>query len=191
MLKKITFSLLVLFCLSAFANISYAQSTSTEKTPLVKQGSKKTLRKYRKAQQTTLDAIAMGNIVVNKNFAYYPTRLDNTSNMYYQNVQLSSYYIVSVTPTQFRVLLPIYGAGKYTGQPSVWKELDFYTSNFKYSSEKNTKHGGWIVTIQAMDTWSFNTFTFVFDISPRGFTQMTISTPFYGPAYFSGNLVAN
>lgn len=191
MLKKFTFFLLVLFALSGVTNSTLAQSSPTGEIPSIKQGSKKSLREYRRAQRTALDAIAMGNMVTNKNFIFYPSTLDYTQNYYYQNIQLTSYYTVSVSPTQFRVLLPIYGAGRYTGQPSIWKELDFFTGNFKYSAVQDPKNSHWVVTIQAMDTWSFNTFTFVFTISPSGYCQMSIATPFVGPAYFSGNIVSN
>ena len=191
MLKKITFCLLVLFCISGFTNISFAQSSSTEPVSSLKKGSKKTLRKYKRAQRNTLNAITIGHIVTSKNFDYYPNQLDYTSSMHYQNIQLSNYYLVSVTPTQLRVLLPIYGAGRYSEQPSIWKELDFFTGNFKYNAVQNPKSKNWIVTIKAMDTWSFNTFTFVFTISSSSYAQMSIDTPFVGPAYFSGNLVSN
>lgn len=190
MLKKITFVLLVLFALSGAANNTLAQSSPTGEIPSIKQGSKKSLREYRRAQRNALDEIATGNMVTNRNFIFYPSTLDYTQNFYYQNIQLTSYYTVSVTPTQLRVLLPIYGAGRYTSQPSIWRELDFFTGNYKYNAVQNPKSRQWVVTIQAMDTWSFNTFTFIFTISPSGYCQMSIATPFVGPAYFSGNIIS-
>lgn len=191
MLKKITFILLLLFTLSGAANMVSAQNSPTGEIPSVKSGTKKSLREYRRAQRITLDNIAMGNMVRTRNFTFYPNQLDYTPNYYYQNIQLTSYYTVTVTPSQFRVLLPIYGNGRYTNQPSIWRELDFFTGNYSYNFVENPKNGGWTVAIKAMDTWSFNTFTFIFDISASGYCQMSIATPWVGPAYFSGNVVSN
>lgn len=191
MLKKITFILLLLFTLSGAVNTLSAQVYQTGEVPSIKMGTKKSLRDYRRAQRTTLDNVAMGNLIKDRNFTFYPNQLDYTPNYRYQNVQLSSYYAINVTPSQLRVLLPIYGNSNYTNQPTIWKELDFFTGNYTYNYVDNTHNGGWTVTIKAMDTWSFNTFTFIFTISGSGYCQMSIATTWVGPAYFSGNIVSN
>lgn len=190
MLKKITFIFLLFFLMGGFVDVVLAQTAPTGEIPSIKSGSKKSLRDYRRAQRITLDDIAMGNMVRTRNFTYYPNQLDYTPNYYFQNIQLTTYYVVQVSPSQLRVLLPIYGNGRYTNQPTVWRELDFFTGNYTYNYVMNPK-GGWTVTIKAMDTWSFNTFTFIFNISASGYCQMSIATPWVGPAYFSGTIVSN
>lgn len=189
MLKRITFILLLLLTVSSGINNLSAQ----DDTPSLKNGTRKSLRAYRRAQSQAVDAIATTNMVKTRNFTYYPTTLESTGapTYNYQNVSLSSYYYVTITPSQLRVLLPIFGGSLRTGQPVVWKELDFFTGNYTYNFQQNSRDTGWTVTVTAMDTWSFNTFTFQFEISNRAYCQLALSTPFVGPANFSGSVSAN
>lgn len=188
MLKKITFILLAIFLTMTVASDTFAQSQT--ETPVVKQGSKKALRAYRRAKRNAQNVEATNQMILGRNFIFYPSQLDYAPRYYHQNVSLSSYYSVQVTPTQLRVILPIYGNSNYNNQPSIWKELDFFTNKYTYNSVKNTKTEGWDVTVKAMDSWSFNTFTFVFKVGIHGYGQLSLSTPFVGPAYFSGSIVS-
>lgn len=189
MSKKITFILFLLLTISGSIN----QLSAQDDTPSVKSGTKKSLRAYRRAQNQALDAITTTNMVKTRNFTYYPTTLESTGapTFRYQNISLTSYYYVTITPTQLSVMLPIFGGSNMTGQPVIWKELDFFTGNYTYNFKQNDRGTGWTVTVTAMDTWSFNTFTFEFDISNRAYARLALSTPFVGPAEFSGSVATN
>lgn len=192
MTKKIILLLFVLLATPYGVISSHAQQRSTtNSTDVSSRTQKKTLRKYRQAKNNALVSISIENMIRTKNFTFDPYTLQSTPRMVYQNVQLDASYYVTVNPSTLYVVLPIYGGNLRTGTPSLGKELDFFTSNYTYTYEKNEKTGYWRVVVKAMDTWSFNTFTFEFDISPRSNADMSLSTDFVGPAYFTGNITSN
>lgn len=189
-------SILALIIIMVGANIftSYVEARPTkDDKPAIKNGSRKSLRNYRRAQQNAIDAISTTKMVKGRDYTYYPSTLISVSGpnaMAFNNRQLTTYYYVEISPSRLTVLLPVYGSSTRSIQPVVWKQLDFFTGNYTYNFVEEKDGKGWRVTIKAMDPWSTNTYTFEFTISNRSFAELSLSTPFVGPATFTGN-VAN
>ncbi len=157
----------------------------------VQQQDKRSQRAARRAQRDTLNLEQTRGMIESRNFTFYANDLIYASSIIAPYQQLNNNYYVEVTPTQLTVQLPVYGGNPRTGRPSIARELDFFTGNYSYSAEPKSNNKGWSIEIKAVDTWSMNSFTFEFDVTINGYGQLDLSTPFVGPAQFSGTISQN
>ena len=158
-----------------FANLqSYSQNPAKEE--------RREVRAVENAQQ----AQEIGDLVKSESFTFNANQIISTINPNINDIDLPGMYGLWVSPTMFKAFLPIYGASSYTGQPTLYKRLDFYTSHFTYNVKANNS-GGWTVTIVATDTWTTNPYTFVINVTPEGTgCTLSISSPFQPGVTFNG-----
>lgn len=134
---------------------------------------------------------ALTSDVKSQNLMFLAQEITQTMNPNMQNIQLYQIWAIWVSPQQFRVYLPIYGSGGYTGQPTLLRKMDFTTSNFTYSSQP-ANYGGYNITITAQDTWSLTNYTFFLQVPASGNNStLTISSDFQPSVTFTGIVQPN
>lgn len=174
-MKKLFFvSLMTILGVFTLSN-TYAQAAREER------------RAIRNAENAALDK-ELSAAIKAQDFVFVATEIQSTQNPMVQSVPLNSLYEIWVTPQQFKAYLPIYGSGSYNGQPTLLRRMDFFTSKYSYDiAPYKGQNTGWTVTMNVMDTWSLNTYTFQLNVTPNGNNStLIVSSTFRAPVTFQG-----